>query len=126
MATTARHQAISDTFLEHAEDELKKGDLLQASEKAWGAVAHHVKSVATARRWPNRSHGDVVKNAERLVDASDDPEQYLRMLAMVENLHVNFYEEKYGEKRVRQGIEDARRLIDGMKAAESRLPAPTR
>ena len=48
------------------------------------------------------------------------------MLAMVENLHVNFYEEKYGEKRVRQGIEDARRLIDGMKAAESRLPAATR
>ena len=95
-------------------------------KKAWGAVAHHVKSVARARRWPNRSHRDVVKNAERLVDASDDPEQYLRMLAMVENLHVNFYEEKYGEKRVRQGIDDARRLIDGMKAAESRLPAPAR
>ena len=126
MATTARHQAISDTFLEHAEDELKKGDLLQASEKTWGAVAHHVKSVATARRWPKRSHRDVVKNAERLVDASDDPEQYLRMLAMVENLHVNFYEEKYGEKRVRQGIEDARRLIGGMKAAESLLAAARR
>ena len=49
MATTARHQEISRTFLEHAEIEFGKGDLLQASEKAWGAVAHYVKSVAKER-----------------------------------------------------------------------------
>ena len=125
MTTTARHQEISKSFLEHAESEFEKGDLLEASEKAWGAVAHHVKSVARARGWPNRSHRDVVKNAERLIDSSNDPRQYVRMFAMVENLHVNFYEEKYSAKRVRQGLDDARALIDGMRVAESRLPAAT-
>ena len=49
MSTAARHQEISDVFLEHAEDEFEKGDLLQASEKTWGAVAHYVKSVARNR-----------------------------------------------------------------------------
>ena len=51
MATVAQHQEISERFLSHAEEEFEKGDLLQASEKAWGAVAHYVKSVAKAAGW---------------------------------------------------------------------------
>ena len=46
MATTARHQEISDQFLSDAEVEFQRGDLLQASEKAWGAVAHYIEAVA--------------------------------------------------------------------------------
>ena len=46
MATAEQHRKISTQFLEHAEDELRKGDLLQASEKAWGAVSHYVNSIA--------------------------------------------------------------------------------
>ena len=49
MATTIRHEEISGRFLHHADEEFEKGDMLQASEKAWGAVAHYVKSVAKAR-----------------------------------------------------------------------------
>ena len=47
MATAEQHTEISDEFLERAQEELRMGDLLQASEKAWGAVAHCVKSVAS-------------------------------------------------------------------------------
>ena len=46
MATTERHGQISAQFLEQAEAELRNGDLLQASEKAWGAVTHYVNSLA--------------------------------------------------------------------------------
>ena len=56
MATAEQHQEISTQFLTHAEDELRKGDLLQASEKAWGAVSHYVNSVARQRGWPLGSH----------------------------------------------------------------------
>lgn len=35
MAAAEQHREISSQFLEHAEDEFRKGDLLQASEKAW-------------------------------------------------------------------------------------------
>ena len=46
VVTAEQHREISAQFLDHAEDEFRKGDLLQASEKAWGAVSHHVNSVA--------------------------------------------------------------------------------
>ena len=124
MATTARHQEISDDFLEHAEDEFEKGDLLQASEKVWGAVAHYVKSVARRRGWPNRSHPDVRKNANRLIDLTDSPRQNGLLFKSMENLHINFYEDTYADRPqdVKFGIEDARTLIAAMKMAETRLP----
>ena len=60
MATTERHEAIRAVFLDHAEEEFEKDDMLQASEKAWGAVAHYVKSVAKANGWSDGSHRDCV------------------------------------------------------------------
>ena len=36
-------------LIRHAQDELDRGDRLQASEKAWGAVAHQLKAIANDR-----------------------------------------------------------------------------
>ena len=126
MATTARHQDISDQSLEHAEEEFRNGDLLQASEKAWGAVAHYVKSIARREGWPNKSHRDVSKNADRLIALTDDPRKNELLFEAMGNLHVNFYEDTYADKPdvVKHGIEDACTLIDAMEEAEARLPRP--
>ena len=121
MATTARHREISEQFLAKARVEFADGDLLQSSEKAWGAVAHYVKAVAEARGWAHQSHYDVRKNARRLIALTDDPEQCARFFGLVENLHVNFYEETFTQEEVRLSIKDAGALIDAFKAAESRL-----
>ena len=119
MATTTQHQAISDTFLEHAVDELENGDLLQASEKAWGAVAHYVKSIAREQGWPNRSQADVNKNARRLIAKTEDPKGNATKLRAVNALHHNFYESYFDEGVVKGGIVDAQELIDAMKLAAS-------
>ena len=71
VATAEQHREISTHFLEHAEDELRKGDLLQASEKAWGAVSHYVNSIARQRNWPLGSHRRLIENANKLI--SGDP-----------------------------------------------------
>ena len=69
MATATRHQEISDRFLDHAEREFEKGDLLQASEKGWGAVVHYVKSVTKEQGWSDeRTYSIVNRNARRLID----------------------------------------------------------
>ena len=50
---TTRAEGFTNTsaeFLAKAEDALSKDDLLQASEKAWGAAAHMVRAVAARRR----------------------------------------------------------------------------
>lgn len=112
MATAEQHQEISTQFLTHAEDELRKGDLLQASEKAWGAVSHYVNSVARQRGWPLGSHSLLIENATRLI--RQDPDGAIhkrRLLRSVEALHANFYQAFLDEDSVREGIEDAKELI---------------
>ncbi len=123
MATTERYETISAVFLDHAEEEFEKGDMLQASEKAWGAVAHYVKSVAKANGWSDGSHRDIAVNARRLLDLTPDPEGNRTRFALINMLHVNFYEEDLDPKDVEVGIRDARLLIDAMKEAESTVDA---
>ena len=122
MATTVRHEEISSRFLDQAEAEFERGDMLQASEKAWGAVAHYVKSVAKARGWPDGSHRDIADNAKRLLDRAPDPDGNRTKFALINVLHVNFYEEELDSKDVKLGIGHARALIAAMREAESRLP----
>ena len=126
MATATRHHEIGETFLKHAEEEFEKGDLLQASEKAWGAVAHYVKAVARERRWrENRSHVHIRQNASILIDHTNNPDNCKWMLAAVAGLHTNFYEEEFSEGDVRSGINAAKTLIDELRRAEESGKFPT-
>ncbi len=112
LATAEEHREISIQFLDHAEDELRKGDLLQASEKAWGAVSHFVNYVARQRNWHLGSHERLIENANRLI--SEDPAHAThnrRLLRSIEALHANFYQAFLNEDSVREGIEDAKELI---------------
>ena len=46
-----RYEEISRHLLEQAQEELDKGDILQASDKVWGAVTDAVKAHARQRGW---------------------------------------------------------------------------
>ena len=54
-APPSKYTEISQRLTHRAEEEMQKGDTLQAFEKAWGAVAHAVKSIAE-QRGSGRSH----------------------------------------------------------------------
>ena len=112
VATAEQHREISTQFLDHAEDEFRKGDLLQASEKAWGAVSHYVNSVARQRNWPLGSHRRLIENANELINRDpDNANARRRLLRSMEALHANFYQAYLDEDSVRDGIEDAKDLI---------------
>lgn len=112
MATAEQHREISTQFLDHAEDEFRKGDLLQASEKAWGAVSHYVNSVARQRNWPLGSHRRLIENANELINRDpDNANARRRLLRSMEALHANFYQAYLDEDSVRDGIEDAKDQI---------------
>ncbi len=124
MATAERHHAISDQFLRHAEDEFAKGDLLQASEKAWGAFAHCVNAIARERGWRSGSHQGLVRNARNLIKREPDhAERRHRLIRSVESLHANFYNDNEDAAAVREGIEDARELVETLPRLAS-LPDP--
>lgn len=116
------HRTVSDTFLAHAQVELDRGDLLQASEKAWGALAHYVKAIAKNRGWSNRSHADVVEIAQGLVEATQHPAKQMSNFLSVRSLHGNFYEDEFGADAVQEGIDDARTLLSALKEAEPNFP----
>ena len=110
MATVERHRELSARLLEQAEEELRKGDLLQASEKAWGAVVHCVNSIARERGWPVGSHRRVNENALRLIRGAAHSD-HRRRLTSLNALHANFYEDYLADELVHDGVADARTLV---------------
>jgi hypothetical protein len=81
----------SRSCLAKARQELDGEDLVQASEKVWGAAAQIVKAVAEKRGWRHDSHRALVQVVNRLAEETGD--QGLRDAFIVaQGLHFNFYE----------------------------------
>ena len=88
---TQHHDATGREFLARARAYLAEDDLLQASEKGWGAAAQMVKAAAEARGWQHNNHGDLYRAIDGLAAEADDP-QLLRLFNSASALHMNFYE----------------------------------
>ena len=127
-AEIENHREVSDRFLQDARFEYERGDLPQASEKAWGAVAHYLKSEAKFRGWPNESHRDLIDVAYDLALETDDPARVDVLFGEMNFMHVNFYEDKYGPRQVSSGIDAAAELIsrlENRRGPEIRDPRPS-
>ena len=121
MASVARYAENSAKFMADAETELSKGEILQASDKAWGAVAHYIKSVATDKGWECRTHRQVNLAARRLVRLTDDHVLNGIRLGAANALHQNFYEDWFDEDQVADSLNGVRELLSAMRVARERL-----
>lgn len=121
------HAEISDDMLMHAALFIEDGDLVQASEKIWGALSHSVRQVAARRGWPlteNRDQKAVgAYIAQRLGDDALDSD-----MGALWEFHVNFYEDNENAATLEKGLERAREACAKLKAADGELspdlPAP--
>ncbi len=110
-AEIENHAEVSERFLRRAIAEFENGDLPQASEKAWGAVAHYLKAAAKFRGWRNNSHSDLSDIATDLAHETTNPRIVRRLYRSVEALHQNFYEDRWADQLVSDAIGDAQELI---------------
>ena len=62
---TQEHAQTAIDFLEAADREFASGDVLQGSEKLWGAARHAVMMAAQQRGWPYSKHGAVREAVNR-------------------------------------------------------------
>ena len=105
MNTTEQHRQTSEHFLAQARAELKAGDLVQASEKGWGATAQMLKAIAEQRGWEHSRHRHYHRAASRLRSETGDGDIH-RLFAVASALHENFYENDMDADWVAESLDD--------------------
>ena len=111
---TTNGQYYSDTgrdFLARARTYLAEDDLLQASEKGWGAAAQMVKAAAESRGWRHNGHRDLYVSINRLAEEAGDSE--LRdLFDSASALHTNFYEGWMPQEMVASSLARVEELVE--------------
>lgn len=105
----------SRRFLAQAQEEFDKGDMLQASEKAWGAAAQAVKATAEQRGWEHSTHARLFENINRISRETGDDELHV-LFHVANSLHQNFYEGWQTDDFVRSGIQRVQVFVDRLTA----------
>ena len=112
------HIETAQEFIDESDAYFAKGDVLQGSEKTWGAAAHIVMAMAQRRGWDFGTHRALKVAVRRLVEEHDDPFLDVGFLA-AEKFHANFYHKfmedfEYQEDRpkVRRFVERVQSLME--------------
>lgn len=103
------YRDMSTEYLSHARSLLAEGDLKQASEKAWGAVAVLVKAAAEERGWRHEGHRELWRALYRLADEAED-EEMRRQFGLAGALRTNYYEDWLDAKSVEQYLSEVEQL----------------
>ena len=117
-----RYADLSRQYMERADEYLRLGDRVQASEKGWGAVAEAFKSIAEARGWGHQSQRLLNDIAFQLSEEWNRPD-VRRLFVVAKDLHINFYEDNMGLDDIAASIGDAKTLLNEL---ETLRQQPTR
>ena len=105
-----RYGTMSRDLLGKARQALAEGDLIQASEKGWGAAAQAVKAVAEHRGWPLSSHGALFTVVNRLVAETGD-RRIGELFSAGNALHQNFHEHWMPPESVKGNLDSIDELV---------------
>ena len=121
---SSRYLEMSKYLIQKAQQELDRGDdLMQASEKAWGAVAHGIKSIAALRGW-NHHHHLLLEDLAVVLQWQTNSTYILDRFDVAEKLHTNFYENRLEQDTLQHRIDRCRELRDELERIRT-VPSPT-
>jgi len=118
---SADHDEHSAALLARAQEMIDKGDLVQASEKIWGAVERKLKDIARKRGWSWRKHGGRNALVGYLRHETQNPELGT-LFRSADSLHANFYDDQYERRQLEDGLADAKKLIALLDDADAAVP----
>jgi len=107
------HRALKK-YLAEAKEFLSKEDLVQTSEKLWGAAALAVKMVAAKRGLKLEAHRSLWDFVSRLSRESRD-EEIITFFHVANSLHRNFYENQMNKASLEVAIRNIEQLIEKLK-----------
>ena len=91
---TIDHAQTANGFLADSDREFDAGEVLQASEKLWGAAARAIMAVAQQQGLEYGTHRTLINSARKVADEQRDDllrsEMRLGILA-AQHFHSNFY-----------------------------------
>ncbi|MDE2937786.1 MAG: hypothetical protein OXR67_02550 [Chloroflexota bacterium] len=105
-----RNMEISHNFLRQAREELAKEDLLQASNKAWGAAAYAIKAVAEKRRWFNDADWRL-REAAWVISAEQADEDIMMGFLASREAHYSFYHHEEDSYTIGRILTATERLV---------------
>ena len=115
MATWQEHLGISLRFRDQGFAEIESGDLLQGSEKLWGAAAHAVKAAAEQRGWKHNGHAYLHRVVNEIVAENGD-KWIERAFESANRLHINFYENIMDRDEIDGHARNVSHLVDEFNA----------
>ena len=111
---TEYHIETAAEFLVRAHSYLADDDLLQASEKGWGAAAQAVKAVAEARGWNHNGHRQLHQTIRRLVEETGRSDMRDHFNA-ANTLHANFYDGFLEAEDISANLQRIERLVEQLR-----------
>ena len=116
-----KYAAMSRDYMERAENYLRQGDLVQASEKSWGAAACALKSIAEERGWLHQSHSLLFDISNQIIEELGHPGLRDMFLA-AKSMHQNFYENWEPEEGVEYALGRIKEYLAELEAVSPQLP----
>ena len=104
------YRLLSEKYLAEAREFWGKGDLVQTSEKLWGAASLAVKMAAAKRGLKLEKHGSLWGFVSEISKESGD-KGIIRAFHVANALHRNFYENEMTREAVEVALEDIEKLI---------------
>ena len=92
-----------------ADNYLRLGNNMQASEKGWGAVAQALKAIAEERGWNHGGHRRIVDVVKQVADEYGR-QDLISLFGTAQALHTNFYEDWLDSEMVAIYLSDGREL----------------
>lgn len=108
-----RYAALSARLLREAQRELDLGDFVQSAEKAWGAAAHAIKSVAEKWGWYHQGHYRL-NAAVAFIAHHRDLKYLLSLYASPSIMHFNYYEHELDGETLQVYINDTKTFVREM------------
>ncbi len=118
-----RYAGLSRRKLQQAQQELNRGDTMQASEKAYGAVTSAAKAYGELRGWNHYNHHRVGLILEQLRDEENNP-ALTEAYDAIRGLHSNFFEYELSTTNVQDRIGTAQRLVAALESLRQSDPKP--